>query len=173
MNRTFFCLIALLLPALLMTGCGESLPAGMPRLYSASILVTQEGEPLAGALVMLLAEDEDLTQWGPGGVTDASGVAQLQTNGRYKGAPLGTYKVAVTKRETEPHPNPEWANLPDGDPNFRRFVEIGNRLRTYDYIETQYGSIIDTPLRVEITARQRAHTVDVGRKIATEAQIQR
>jgi len=148
-----------------MTGCRENLPAGMPKLYPASVTVTQEGKPLAGALVQLIPEDSANSSWGPGGTTNTSGVVVLQTNGKYKGAPLGKYKVTVSKREKEPHPNPELA----GGPEFRRYVEIDKNLKTYSYVEPQYGSIAKTPLSVEVTAREKTYTVDAGKAIKTEA----
>jgi len=150
-----------------MTGCGERLPAGMPRLYPASITVTQEGTPLAGALVQLIPEDPANAAWGPGGTTNQSGVVVLRTNGAYLGAPLGTYKVTVSKTEMEPHPNPELRGGSEED--LRRSLAILRTLRTYSYVEPQYGSIRYTPLRIEITARERNYTIDAGRKIRVEA----
>jgi len=150
-------------------GCGgPARPAGMPRLYPASIEVVQEGTPLEGALVQLVSEDPEIERWGPSGVTDASGVAVLQTDGRYAGAPLGTYKVIVSKREREPHPNPEWASLPDGDPNYRRYMQLEMQRKTFNHIEPQYSSVVNTPLTLEITATGKIYSVDVGRKGTTE-----
>jgi len=140
----------------------------MPKLYSTSITVVQEGEPLEGAMVLLIPEDSTLNDWGPGGRTNASGVAVMSTNGRYKGAPLGKYKVTVTKTERDPHPHPEWADLPSNDPNFRQFVKIGESLKAYNYVEPEYGSRDKTPLRVEVTAGQKSHSIDVGKKTKIE-----
>ena len=177
MSRTLFSFIAssiVLLPAtFLMTGCGEKLPDGMPRLYPASITVTQEGEPLAGALVQLIPEDPVNSAWGPGGNTDASGVVVLQTNGRYRGAPLGKYRVTVTKMETDPHPNPEWMNAPSDSPEFRQNMEISRRLRVYHLVDPQLRSTTDTPLRLEVTAGEKNYTIDVGEKVRVEARILR
>ena len=168
MNRTLTSLITLSLVSVMTTGCGESLPPGMPKLYPTSITVIQEGEPLEGAMVLLIPEDASLNDWGPGGITNASGVAVMLTNGQYRGAPLGKYKVTVTKTEREPHPHPEWANLPMNDPNFRQFLRISESLKAYNHVELNFGSRDRTPLQVEVTAGQRTHSVDVGARIRTE-----
>ncbi|MDR1269130.1 MAG: hypothetical protein LBK82_06370 [Planctomycetaceae bacterium] len=89
-------------------GCGQKLPDGMPKLYPVTITIVQENTPLEGAIVQLIPEDSSLSTWGPMGITNASGVTELQTNGKYKGSPLGQFKVLVTKKEIEPHPHPEW-----------------------------------------------------------------
>ena len=165
MNRTFASLITLLLMAFLMTGCwGEPRPAGMPKLYPASIVVTQEGTPLEGASVQLFPEDSANSQWGPGGMTDASGVAELRTNGKYPGAPLGSYKVVVTKHGFEPHPHPEWADLPESDPNRWKYLQIQEGLKAFELVETKYSLLKETPLRVEITAKEKTYPVDAGSK---------
>lgn len=140
----------------------------MPKLYPASVTVTQEGKPLAGAMVQLIPEDSVNSAWGPGGTTNASGVVVLQTNGKYKGAPLGKYKVTVTKREQEPHPNPELAQGGPRTPEFAKFQEIGRNLKVYSYVESQYGSIAETPLNIEVTAKEKNYTIDAGKAVKTD-----
>jgi len=110
----------------------------------------------------MIAEDEANARWGPMGTTDASGVAMMRTNARYNGAPLGAYKVIVSKLEDTPHPHPEWAGLPESDPNHWRYVEIAQRLVPVEVVAPQYTSITDTPLRVEITAQGRTYEVAIG-----------
>ena len=168
MNRSLTSFIALLFAFVIMTGCGEKLPSGMPKLFPASITVTQEGEPLDGAMVLLIPEDSALQEWGPGGLTNASGVAVMRTNGKCKGAPLGKYKVTVTKTEREPHPHPEWADLPMNDPNYRQFLRMAESLKAYNLVERDFGSRDRTPLQVEVASGQKSHSVDVGNKIRNE-----
>ena len=169
MSRTSTSFITLLLAASFIIGCGGTpRPDGMPRLYPASITVIQEGTPLEGAMVRLVAVDASLARWEPSGITDASGVAAMRIDGRFDGAPLGNYKVLVSKREQEPHPHPELASLPPGDPNAQRYIDAARNLKTYTYVEPQYDSVENTPLRVEITASQRSYTVDAGKKIRNE-----
>ena len=145
MTRTFTSFAALLLAVSFIVGCGgEPRPAGMPRLYSASIVVTQGGEPLEGASVTLTPEDPENARWGPMGTTDGSGVAVLRTDGKYAGAPLGAYKVVVSKLQI--------IDPPPGTPGESRGV---------NHVPSQYASIADTPLRVEITAKGRTYPVEV------------
>jgi len=165
MTRTFASFTALLLAACFIIGCGgDPRPAGMPRLYPVSIVVIQDGAPLTNATVQLIPEDEANSRWGPMGMTNASGVAAMRTNARYDGAPLGTYKVVVSKTEMEPHPNPDWANLSQDDPEYWRNARIAESLRPVHFVGEQYGSVVDTPLRVEITARERIYEVEVGKR---------
>ena len=148
MERTLFSLFILALAVFVTTGCGgQRLPDGMPRLYPVSVTVTQEGTPLANATVSLFPEDAALQQWAPMGTTDAAGTAELFVNGLYKGAPLGTFKVAVSKREAVPDSNP---------PKIR------------DFVEPQYGRT-DTPLNVVIVAGQKEYAVDAGKKVNVES----
>ena len=153
------------LPSLFMGCGGQNLPDGMPRLYPAAIEVTQEGTPLAGATVTLVSDDPVLARWGPTGVTDASGIAALQTDGMYRGVPLGTYKVVVTKRAKEPHPNPELAGAERGTPQEAQYDRLDRARRIISYVEPQFGSIGETPLTIEIVAGQRTYSIDAGKKV--------
>ena len=150
------------------TGCGQKLPAGMPLLHPTSITITQEDTPLDNAIVQLISSDPTLSQWGPSGITDANGVAVLNTNGLYRGAPEGRYKVLVTKREMEKHPHPEWANLPDGDPQYLKFREENLKLKSYDYVEPKYGLLLETPLEADIAKGKNELRFDVGKKVNIE-----
>jgi len=163
MNRTIISFIALSLVVFPLTGCSEKRPDGMPKLYPASITVTMDGTPLAAAMVQLYAEDSANSQWGPGGITTASGIAELQTNGRYQGAPLGVYKVAVSKQEMDKHPNPEWANLPPDDPNYRRYMQIAENLKAFEVVAPEFSQLSKTPLKIEITAKVKSYQIEVGK----------
>ena len=101
-------------------------------------------------------------EWGASGRTDASGVAVLRTNVKYPGVPLGSYKVAVSKTDIEPHP--EWADLPMEDLNYRKYLQISETLKPIHYVESQYASIKDTPLRGEVTAKGKTYPIDAGKK---------
>ena len=150
-------------------GCSEKLPKDMPKLHPATLTFTQGSDPLEGAIIQLIGETPDVAAWGPTGVTDSKGAVILQTNGKYKGAPVGKYKILVTKRTTEEHPHPEWANLPDGDPNFRKYVDESNKLKSFDMVEAKYRLLAETPLTVEIQAGQNAQQFDVGAKVQIES----
>ena len=165
MNRALTLFITLLPTAFFFTGCGHARPDGMPRLYPASITVIQDGAPLEGAMVQLFSEDPALERWGPTGITNAAGVVAIRTDAAYNGAPLGTYKVVVTKMEREPHPNPEWADAPRGDPNAQKYEALELSRKMFNYIEPQYSSHTDTPLTVEIVAKKKNYSVDIGKYV--------
>lgn len=141
----------------------------MPKLHPAQITFKQEGAPLEGAIIQLIGETPDVASWGPTGITDTNGVVVLQTNGKYKGAPVGKFKVLITKRETESHPHPEWANLPDGDPNFLKYLDEGKKLKSFDLVEQKYRLLAETPLSVEIQAGKNELELDAGAKVNIES----
>ena len=76
-------------------GCGKGYP-GRERLHPVSITVTDNGTPFANATVVLLRDNGETTI-NAGGITDAHGVAKIQTDARWDGAPTGKYKVMLNK----------------------------------------------------------------------------
>ena len=164
MKYTYLILIVALIS---FTGCqfgGEKLPEGMPKLVPSTIQLTQDGAPLAGATVSLI-DPSGNRQWVPGGLSDANGTIELYTNGRYKGAPEGKYKVVVTKTETDPSklgeaPSPE-------DPKYGEYMNqmLGERLDTYTLVEKQFTDVKNTPLEVEIKKGEKSHKFEVGAKV--------
>ena len=162
----------LLLTASFIIGCGgHPRPDGMPRLYPASVTVTQEGTPLEGATVTLFSDDPELGRWSPTGVTDASGVAVLHTNSLYRGAPLGSFRVTVAKMTREPHPNPELAGADYGTADAARYDQLDRARKTLTYVEPRYSSMVDTPLTIEITADQRTYSIDAGPRVQEEVRM--
>ena len=146
-------------------GCssGPSLPSDLPDLKPCVIAVTQDGAPLDGATVMLKSATE--SQWFPGGQTDASGKVEIYTNGRYKGAPQGKYKIVVTKTEVDPSklgPAP-----PDDSPGYGDWLEksAAEVRHSYSLIEKQYTNVETTTLEIDVAGGKTEKTVDVGKKV--------
>ncbi|MBQ9801297.1 MAG: hypothetical protein IJO40_15360, partial [Thermoguttaceae bacterium] len=78
-------------------GCGgEKLPAGMPKPVPTTITLTLDGKGLADASVTMIP---DSGSYAAVGKTDASGVAEMKTDGKYKGAVPGSYKVVVGAKD--------------------------------------------------------------------------
>ena len=99
--------------AVLCSGCGgQKLPSDLPKLYPTVITIVQEGKPLSDALVALVNVDSSIS-WSCVARTDASGMATMQTNGMYLGAPEGTYKVTVSKQVSERSGPDPYAGAPD------------------------------------------------------------
>jgi len=141
---------------LVLPGCGgEQRPPGFPRLYPVSIKVTQEGTPLADATVSLRISDDSMT-WSIGGRTDDQGVATLWTHGKFRGAPVGTFKVALDKVANE------------GEDELLQALEREDgtaariQVNSFSFVPAEYNSVETTPIEIEITSRSRMIEVDAG-----------
>ena len=150
----------LLLFLVTLIGCTKTnTPDGFPKLVSVTLTLTQDGTPLAGAIVSLAGD----CQFSIGGVTDAKGCVVLYTHGQHKGAPLGKYKVRVTKTETEPGPPAP----PLGTPEYMTFMQEAQKRpppKTYTLVEKQYTQAETTPLELDITG-PLTQTLDVGKVV--------
>ena len=132
----------LLVGCLAIMGCGggESKPANMPTLYPITLKFTQEGQPCAGALVILIPQDTN--KWTTGGITDAAGGTVLKTHGKYLGVPAGKFKITVSKQETDA----------DGT--------------AYNLINPDYGDISKTTLNLEVVAgKNQFEPFDIGKVV--------
>jgi hypothetical protein len=91
--------LAVLLPLLLIMGCGD----GKPPRYPVSGVVTLDGRPVGeGAHVIFHPQGEtspDVPK--PQALADASGHFQLSTLASGDGAPAGTYAVTVTLQQEQ------------------------------------------------------------------------
>ena len=162
------CFLASLI--LLLSGCGgERLPPGMPKLYSATITVTQDGAPLVGAEVIILNVDPSVS-WSAGGTTDENGTLKLRTMGRYNGAPAGRYKVAVRKVET---PNIALPPLPTNPEQAKEYRRVMQEIEDNSYYLVDERFYIGrTELEVEITPSARQFTVDVSPAVRVKVPAQ-
>ena len=143
--------------SLLGLGCqGESRPEGMPELHPVSLTFTQAGVPLAGATVRLIPQDQN-HPWYSGGHTDEDGVAVIQTDRKYPGAPAGAYKVTVSKIEM---PAPASADLSPLD------APAGGS--TYDLVPSEYSHPNQTPLQLNINAGENQQVFDLGAAVRME-----
>jgi hypothetical protein len=132
-------------------GCGGvKTPDGMPELFPCEIIVTQEGQPLADAIVTVQSVD---SSWNATGGTDGNGKAVLFTQGKYPGVPAGKYKVIINKTVAEKEPSTF-----EGKP---ATVEIG-----YYFIEEKYRDAQTSPLEIEITSTgERSFHLDAGKTV--------
>lgn len=134
-------------------GCSKSdKPEGFPDLYPCEIKIVQDGAPLEGANVTLVGG----ATWAVGGGTNAGGVAKIHTHGKFDGAPVGKYKVLVTKNVTEGAPTPEQLN----DPSYS-----GDGGSTYNTVDKKFGTQTTTPLEIEITPGSNSETFDVEKAV--------
>ncbi|WP_153556708.1 carboxypeptidase regulatory-like domain-containing protein [Roseimaritima sediminicola] len=151
--------------ALLVSGCSEQRPEGMPELYPATLTVVQDGQPLPEATVSLFAEDASLNRWPAGGVTDESGVATLMTYSKYPGVPAGTFKVMVNKTVTEgdPIPEPPAANATmEERAAYDRAIKTGS-FEAFQVVAKEFRTAGTTPLTVTVSAdADNDLSVDIG-----------
>lgn len=163
MNKKNVLLILSLGILLFATGCqGKKRPQGFPKLYPASISVTQEGAPLDEAMLVLYSADGSLP-WIVSGITNKEGLAKLVTHGEYPGAPLGEFKVCVAKYYRDPV-DPEPVNPTDWKVWAKKMQE--NPPKQYLLVEEVYGETETTPLRVKIESGGKNHfDLDVGHSV--------
>jgi len=153
---------SLLFIVFMLMGCGPSLrprPGGLPTLAPVSITVTQEGQPLADAQISLVPSDGS-KNWFVGGTTDASGKVAVTTYGTQRGAPLGKYKVAVTK---ELHEGLEeyQAALAKEDQAAANKIDV----KLFSCVEAKYGAAATSPLDIESVKGTKDYAVDVGKAV--------
>ncbi|MDR2706323.1 MAG: hypothetical protein LBC02_11150 [Planctomycetaceae bacterium] len=153
---------------LVLCGCSRKplQPDNLPKLIPCKIIITQDQAPLEGANVTLHSVTAGTQQWISGGRTDVNGVAEIRTNGRYDGVPVGKFKVLVTKTEVEPSklsPRPD-----ENDPNFPAWMAKSQNevLPTYRLVDKQYANPQTTPHELEISSSKPVTvTFDTGKKV--------
>jgi len=152
MTKRWFYSGSVLLVFLMLVGCGQSKrPDGLPPLYPCTVLVLQEGKPLEKAQVLLIQQDNAGIRWVVGGITDTNGEVQVATYGQYPGAPLGEYKVTVTKSEQVMTASPS-AMGP-------------GRFDTYTFVEKEYTLEDTTPLTLQVVKGTKKYQIDVGKAV--------
>ena len=147
-------------------GCGGSKkPPGMPPLHATTLTFTQGGTPLAGATVTLSPQDDANAQWSFGGATDNNGVLNAQTQG-FDGLPEGSFKIAVTKTETEGTPAAvESSDLGGGSP------AASGGVKSFYLVDKKYRSTGTTDLILEVKPGKNAQTFDLGSAVREEIPV--
>jgi hypothetical protein len=142
---------------LILNGCSQSIHEGLPPLYPCSITVIQDGKPLDGANVSLIRQDGEAT-WIVCGITNSSGVAKIQTQMRYSGAPEGKYNVRISKTVSEGQPK----LVPSDDAE--QPLSIGD-IPSYFVIDPKYDNVNTTPFEISVTNGKNKKSFDVGQSI--------
>ncbi|MDR1484624.1 MAG: carboxypeptidase-like regulatory domain-containing protein [Planctomycetaceae bacterium] len=155
MRNLFF--VTLIIVTTLFVGCRDtSRPLDLPKLYFCAITITQEGKPVPGATVELIAQDTNNAKYVPLQYTNDNGTAVMTTYS-FAGVPAGKYKVVVTKYVEEE------TTVKDEDTGEN--IIVGGA--KYRMIEPIYSDAKTTPLEIEITEKDRNNkqTFDVGKAI--------
>ncbi|MCL2743957.1 MAG: hypothetical protein FWE67_08900 [Planctomycetaceae bacterium] len=158
---SFFLLPSAVCCLLSLSGCnsGPALPSDLPKLTPCALTFTQEGQPLDGAMVTL--NPTDGSKWYPSGITDEKGTVELYTNGKYKGAPKGKYKVVVKKIYTEP--SKLGPPVEEGAPGYEEWQQKASKEKrgSWSVVEKSFTNVDTTTLEVDIPAA--AATYDLGK----------
>lgn len=153
-------------------GCaGPEKPEGMPDLLPVTLVLTQDGTPLAGANVALAPVEQTAGRnWTSGGMTDESGTVVISTYGKFRGAPAGTYKVALRKtKETGPISRDDG---PEGIAEYKQWeAEHAKELaqiKTVSCIEKAYTSAATTPLEITVDQGNTRFELNAGKSVEEE-----
>jgi hypothetical protein len=151
MNKHFFFpTIIVAIVAVFVTvfvGCvnNDSRPADMPKLVPCTVTVLSEGQPLPNVEVDFHSADPDF-KWQAGATTDANGVAQMVTYGRFFGVVEGEYSVTVTKLERETF-----------DPKHPPKL-----VKVFTLTDPQYIDSKTTPLKIKVSGKT-VQSFEVGK----------
>jgi len=167
MNKLFACICCLNVLLMTVTGCGQAKPDGLPPLQKVSLILQQDGSPLAGASVSLFPEDKSI-KWSVGGRSNDRGEVVLRTHGQYTGVPLGKYVITVTKQEFTQSSLPETAPLDPGEYAEWQRKKEEEVLPVYDLVNPTLGSQTTSTLTIEITKESKSETIDCGSAIRQE-----
>jgi hypothetical protein len=136
-------------------GCGESKPDGLPELQPVTLTFTLDGQPCGGASVHLIPQNQ--SQWAVGGVTDSAGTVVLKTHGKFSGAPVGKYKMIVSKLEQEDVVI---------EPTKELGMESSQKIAMYHLIDPMYSNPEKTSLEIEVTQGKKiSKSFDLGKKV--------
>ena len=142
---------------LFVAGCiSVKRPADLPATHQTILTFTQDGVPLEGASVTLIAQETANAKWSLGGATDSKGILKVQTQG-FDGAPVGTYKITVSKIETEG--TPVTAESSDSS---AVSTSTGGDTKQYHLIDKKYRALGSTDLTLEVTAGKNAKSYELG-----------
>ena len=152
MKRMLFSALALLLPVLMLSGCGGPVrPEGMPDLVKHTVTVTQDGQPVQGVHLTLFLDGPG-KNWPIFGDSDASGKVMFCTQSTdFKGAPTGSYIVTAEKVEETPS---QYTDIPAT--TFEETQELAAKMRaeyrpSYDLVDPELKSRETTTLTLSIT----------------------
>lgn len=151
-----------------LSGCGEKMPAGMPKLFPAQITLTyDDGKPVTDAMLILIADQgSSVGTWSHTGNTDEQGKAEIYTQGRYKGLPAATFKVTVVKEIREGTPNPGEPVDAESAKKYEDWKKSSNKEKVYKVVEETYENAAKTPISVTVAPQgPNAFNLKVGKEV--------
>ncbi|MDR2705442.1 MAG: hypothetical protein LBC02_06660 [Planctomycetaceae bacterium] len=148
-----------------LSGCGDSSrPKDFPVLQPCTLTITQNGQGLADAFVMLYSVDPTNAKWVIAGNTDTNGKVVPKTHGKFLGVPVGEYKIVVTK--TEQVKDETAQQIFDAETN-----TSSQKVDIYYLIDKIYTDVSTTPLTINIRNGKNDQTFDVGKPVRQKSNI--
>ena len=158
-------------------GCGgEKLPAGMPKPQPTTITLTLDGKGLADASVTMIPADDG--QYTAVGTTDANGVAEMKTNGKYKGAAPGQYKIIVGAKdeidygEFGPPPTDDPASMEKWNADVEAAGGPAVAFTRTSVVAQEFTAADTTPLTITVGEGKAAETFDLGASVREEVEVE-
>ncbi|MDR2641589.1 MAG: hypothetical protein LBC74_02220 [Planctomycetaceae bacterium] len=146
-------LFIVVLFSLVLFGCGENKPDGLPKLQPVTLRFTLDGQPCDSASVHLIPQEN--SPWVVGGSTDTTGTVVLKTHGKFSGVPIGKYKITVSKVERE-----DVGELP------KNMYDPQPETVMYNSIDPDYSNPEKTSLEIDvIQGKKISESFDLGKKI--------
>ena len=168
MKHTNHSLVLLASIALSIAGCTkENRPNDLPPLHPTKIILTQAGQPCADAKLSIIPMGGD-SRWTSGGTTDASGILEPKTHGKFKGVPEGKYKVTVDKSVGEGEPPPPSPIDAESKKKYDEYVAAKKTYKLFQVIPDQYRLRDRTPLEFEVKAGKNEIPLDVPDEVKVE-----
>jgi len=132
-------------------------------LYPVKLTIIQGGQPLEGATVYLV-DTTSASRFTVGYQTDAKGIANLKTDGKFDGCPAGKYKVIITKKFMPEMPKENPPSDPEAKAEYdRKIAELNAQMA--ETVDVQYTRPTTTPEEIEVTSAGLEKTIDVGEKV--------
>jgi hypothetical protein len=150
----------LLIVALVVVGCSPNdKPSDLPPLYPCTIVVTQDGSPLAEAAIELVPISPAEAKYRAASITGTDGKVSMTTYG-FPGVPAGKYKVVISKNIQD--------DLVYADNPSTGQKEIVS-FKKYRTVEPKYSSAERSPYEIEINGKGKKakHVFDIGKTVKT------
>ena len=168
MNYSNLSLALLVAFVISIVGCTkENRPDGMPPLHPTKITLIQAGKPCADAKISIIPVGGD-SRWTSGGTTDASGILEPKTHGKFKGVPEGKYKVTVDKSVGEGEPPPPSPIDAESKKKYDEYIAAKKTYKLFQVIPDQYRLRDRTPLELEVKAGKNEIELDVPEEVKVE-----
>ena len=163
-RNLLWCLLVLV--AVFGASCTKA-PEGMPKTYPCTITVIKDSAPVADAMIVLYTENP-VANLVSSGMTDSSGnarIVSLYKNYQAKGAPVGSYKVTITKLqhvEVKETPNEIAEMSPDKQAALTQWIQE-QRAALPKIVPDALTQDDTTPLFVEVTPDGGRLDVDLSK----------